>query len=663
MKQFMKRFITPVALLLTLTFLMPVFPASATQAAANATAGAKQLDILFTHDTHSHLDSFLTVMNGENATRGGFSRIKTLIDQAKEENPDTLVLDAGDFSMGTLVQTIYASDAPELRMLGALECEVTTLGNHEFDYRSAGLAGALNAARESGDPIPAMVLCNIDWATMEAEGLTEDQQLLKDAFEAYGMRDYVVIAKGDVKIAVLGVFGEDSLKCAPTCVLKFRDISEAAAETVRAIQENEDVDMIVCVSHSGTNPDPKKSEDEILAKNVPEIDVIISGHTHTTLTDPIVCGDTCIVSCGEYGKYLGSLSMSQKPDGRWSWSEYELMPITPDISQDIPTQEKIDYFMDIVDETYLSRFGWQADQILAQNHLVFSTPEILYDEAGEYNLGYILSDAFTYAVESADDFDGHPVDVSIVPAGCVRDTFSTGNVTVTDVFNAYSLGIGADGVPGYPLISIWLTGKELKVGAEIDASVSDLMHSARLYVSGMNYSFNPHRMILNKVTDCYLIDDQGNRVEFEDDKLYRVVCDLYSGQMLGAVTDVSYGILSVQPKFEDGTPIENIEDAIITSNGEEIKAWAAIAEYMQSLPDTDGDGIANVPEYYAVTHDRKVIEDSTSLWDLIKNPNKYAVIIVLAVLLLLAVIIGLIILIVKLVKKIVRRKNRKSKNK
>lgn len=658
MKQFMKRFVTPVALLLTLTFLMPVFPVSATQAAANTTAEAKQLELLFTHDTHSHLNSFLTVLNGENATRGGFARIKTLIDQAKEENPDTLVLDAGDFSMGTLVQTIYASDAPELRMLGALECEVTTLGNHEFDYRSAGLAGTLNAARESGDPVPAMVLCNIDWAAMEAEGLTEDQQLLKDSFEAYGMRDYAVVTKGDVKIAVLGVFGEDSLKCAPTCVLKFRDISEAAAETVRTIQENEDVDMIVCVSHSGTNPDPKKSEDETLAKNVPEIDVIISGHTHTTLIDPIVCGNTYIVSCGEYGKYLGSLSLSQNADGRWALNEYELIPITPDISQDIPTQEKIDQFMDIVDETYLSRFGWKADQILAQNDVVFATPQMLYDEAGEYNLGYILSDAFTYAVESADDFDGHPVDVSIAPAGCVRDTFAIGNVTVTDVFNAYSLGIGADGVPGYPLISMWLTGKELKIGAEIDASVSDFMHSARLYVSGMNYSFNPHRMILNKVTDCYLIDDQGNRVEFEDDKLYRVVCDLYSGQMLGAVTDVSYGILSVQPKFADGTPIENIEDAIITSNGEEIKAWAAIAEYMQSLPDTDGDGIANVPEYYAATHDRKVIEDSTSLWDLIKNPNKYAVIIVVVVIVLLAIVIGLIVFIVKLIKKIVQRKKK-----
>lgn len=652
MKQFMKHLVTPMALLLAFVFLTSVFPAPEALAAETSSAGAKQLDLLFTHDTHSHLDSFLTVLDGENATRGGFARIKTLIKQAKEDNPDTLILDAGDFSMGTLVQTIYATDAPELRMLGALGCDVTTLGNHEFDYRSAGLAGALQAARDSGDPVPAMVLCNIDWAAMEAEGLTQDQQLLKDAFEAYGMKDYTVVTKGDVRIAVLGVFGQDSLECAPTCVLKFRDISEAAADTVQTIQEKEDVDMIVCVSHSGTDPDPAKSEDEILAKNVPEIDVIISGHTHTTLSEPIVCGNTYIVSCGEYGKNLGSMSLSQDQNGRWILDEYELIPITPDIPQDAATQEKIGQFMDIVDETYLSRYGWKADQTLAQNDIVFATPDMLYDKAGEYNLGCILSDAFAYAVESADDFDGHPVDVSIVPSGCVRDTFAVGDVTVTDVFNSYSLGIGADGVPGYPLISIWLTGKELKIGAEIDASVSELMHSARLYTSGMNYSFNPHRMILNKVTDCYLTDDEGNRVELEDDKLYRVVCDLYSGQMLGAVTDVSYGILSVQPKFEDGTPIENIEDAIITSDGEEIKAWAAVAEYMLSFPDTDKDGIANIPQYYASAHDRKVIEDSTSIWDLVKNPNKYAVIIVLVVILLLAVLIGLILLVVKLLKKL-----------
>ena len=281
--------------------------------------------------------------------------------------------------MGTLVQTIFDTHSPELRMLGELECEVTTLGNHEFDYRSAGLANALNAAIGSGDTVPAMVLSNVDWETMEAEGLSQEQQLLKDAFEAYGVTDYTVVTKGDVKIAVLGLFGVDSLACAPTCVLKFKDASEAAAETVQKIQENENVDMIVCVSHSGTGPDESKSEDEILAKNVPEIDLIVSGHTHTALSQPIQHGSTYIVSCGEYGKNLGSLSMHQLENGRWELDTYELIPITPETPPDVLTQEKIDTFMDIVDKTYLSRFGLKADQVLAQNEITFVSNQQLYD--------------------------------------------------------------------------------------------------------------------------------------------------------------------------------------------------------------------------------------------------------------------------------------------
>ena len=629
------------------------------EAAPPAENSGRQLDVVFLHDTHSHLDSFFTVEDGQRTTVGGFAHIKTLIDQAREKNPNLLVLDGGDFSMGTLVQTIYDSDAPELRMLGLLGCDVTTLGNHEFDYRSAGLAGALKAAKESGDPIPAMVLCNIDWETMEAEGLTEDQRLLKDAFEGYGMKNYIIVEKGDVRIAVFGIFGVDSLACAPTCVLKFRDASQAAAETVREIRENEDVDMIACVSHAGTSPDESKSEDEILAKAVPEIDLIISGHTHTALEEPILQGDTYIVSCGEYGKNLGTLSMRQKADGRWEIENYALVPVTPDITPDVSAQEKIDSFMEIVNQSYLSRFGYTRDQVLVQSNIAFSPSSDLYDVHTDHNLGNILADSFIHAVETAEDFDGHPVDVAIVPSGCVRDSFAAGNITVEDVFNAYSLGIGLDGIAGYPLISIYLTGAELKTGAEIDASVSDLMPAARLYVSGMHFSFNQDRLILNRVTKCYLVDRDGNPVEIQDDKLYRVVCDLYSGQMLGAVTDVSYRILSIQPKFADGTPIENIEDAIITSNGRELKAWAAIAGYMNSFPDTDGDGTADMPAVYAQALGSKTVEETHSLLDLIKKPNKYVVIIVLILLAVLALIVLLIVLIIKLVKKLLKKKKHK----
>lgn len=651
----MKTLTLSVLTVLAVTLSLSVPTALPVKAETSAQNTGKEIDILFLHDTHSHLDSFLTVQNGEVAEVGGFASIKTLINKAKEDNSDTLVIDAGDFSMGTLVQTIYDTDAAELRMLGALECEVTTLGNHEFDYRSAGLAGALNAAKASGDPVPAMVLCNIDWASMEAVGLTEEQQLLKDAFDNYGIKDYTVITKGNVRIAVLGVFGEDALACAPTCVLKFRDVSEAAAETVKKIQENEDVDMIICVSHSGTNAEKNKSEDEILAKNVPEIDLIISGHTHTTLDEPIRHGNTYIASCGEYGKNLGTLSMVQKADGRWEMTDYSLVPISPAIKADQSTQDKIDSFMEIVDGSYLSRFGYTREQVLAQNDVVFATSEDLYNTHTDHNLGNLLSDAFRYAVDNADTRDDRPVDLAIVPSGCVRDTFAKGDITVADVFNAYSLGIGPDGIPGYPLISVYLSGDELKMVTEIDTSISDLMPSARLYCSGVNYSFNPHRIILNKTTDVYLTVADNSRNEIEDDKLYRVVCDLYSGQMLGAVTDISMGILTMQPKFSDGTPIEDIEDAIITSNGQELKAWAAIAAYLDSFEDTDGDGISNIPAIYNESRGCKVVEDSTNLIDLVKNPNKYALIIVCAVILVIVLIILFIVLIVKLVIRLVKK--------
>ena len=97
------------------------------------------------------------------------------------------------------------------------------------------------------------------------------------------------------------------------------------------------------------------------------------------------------------------------------------------------------------------------------------------------------------------------------------------------------------------------------------------MTTARLYCSGLNFTYNPHRLLLNKVTDVYLVKD-GQRVELQDDKLYRIVADLYSGQMLSAVTDMSYGILSIVPKYADGTPIEDFEDVILTENGKELKA-------------------------------------------------------------------------------------------
>lgn len=617
----------------------------------------KSVDVMFLHDTHSHLNEFLTVEDGKSQILGGFAKIKTLINEQKEKNADTLLLDAGDFSMGTLIQAVFEEEASELRMLGELGIEATTLGNHEFDYKASGLANMMNHAVESGDPIPAMLLCNVDWETMKSAGLTEGQQVLYDAFQNMNVRDYMVTEKNGVKVAVIGVFGIDALDCAPSCPLLFLDPVEAVADTVSQIQAEEEVDMIVCISHGGTVENENKSEDEILAKKVPELDLIVSGHSHTKIVEPIRHGDTYIVSCGEYGKYLGSLTMSQRADGRWDMADYGLITIDSTIQADEETQGKVDTLMDMVDSKYLNQFGYTKDQILCTNEVSFADSQNLGDLHTEQNLGSFIADAYTYATEKYSS-DPHPVDVAVAPAGTIRDSYTLGDITVEQVFNSFSLGIGEDGVPGYPLISAYLTGKELKLVAEIDASVSDLMNAARLYTDGLYWNYNPNRMILNKATDVYLVDGDENRVELEDDKLYRVVTDFYSSQMLAGVTELSYGLLSLVPKNADGTPIERFEDVVIMNGDQELKAWVAIANYMESFEDTDGDGIGNVPEKYGTQEGRKVVEDSKNIGDLLKNPNKFFFMILAVILLLLAILAGIVVAVVKIVKKI--RKKKKS---
>lgn len=627
---------------------LTLFTLFAVGIASEAATQPQTVDIMFLHDTHSHLNEFATVENGESRVLGGFAKIKTLIKEQKQKNPDTLLLDAGDFSMGTLIQVVFEEEASEIRMLGELDFDATTLGNHEFDYRAEGLANMLNNAVASGDALPALVVCNVDWEAMQEAGFTEDQQLLYEAFENYGVEDYIVVEKNGVSIAVTGVFGEDCLSCVPNCPLVFQNPVEAVQETVAEIRAREDVDMIACVSHSGTWEDEDKSEDEILAKKVPELDLIISGHTHTKLDKPIVHGDTYIVSASEYGKYLGNLSMTQQENGRWKLTSYELIPVDTSIEPDGTTQKKVDELMAMVDSKYLEQFGYTKDQILCTNEITFASSLDMGEYHTEQNLGSIMADAYAYAVENFSDADTNPVDVAVVPAGTIRDTYAIGNITTENVYNSFSLGIGEDGIPGYPLISVYLTGKELKTVAEIDASISDFMNTARLYTYGLRWHFNPNRMLLNKTTDVYLCNSKGERVELEDDKLYRVVTDFYSSQMLGGVTDMSFGLLSIVPKFADGTPITDYTDAIIDVDGQELKAWVAIAKYMESFEDTDADGIGNVPASYAATEGRKVVEDSSNILELFKNPNRFFFMIVGVILVALLVLIAVIILIIKL---------------
>lgn len=599
-----------IVVLLIMVFCVPVY--------GEETKG-KEIEIVFTHDLHSHLDSFTTEIDGEQQKAGGFSRIATVIQQKKKENPATLVVDAGDFSMGTLYQTIYESEASELRMLGKIGFDATTLGNHETDYRNQGLANMLNSAKNSGDPLPQFVLSNLSF-----EGATKEELVVKEAMENYGAKSYTIIEKDGIKIGLLGIFGKTSIEYSPMCTLTFEDQVESAKKAVKALKE-EGADLIVCLSHSGTDPDPKKSEDEILAKEVPDIDVIISGHTHTRLDEPIIVGNTVIGSTGEYGIRIGSMKLVKESDDSWQLKDYELIPITSDIKEDDKTKKELEQFHKIIEKEYLSQYGYKMGQVLAENDVAFTPMSLMGKRHQEENLGNFIADSYisTIKKEEGDRYD--PIAVAVVPAGVVRETLPKGEVRTEDAFMVMSLGIGKDKVPGYPIISVYLTGEELKTVAEVDASIAPMMEVAQLYTAGLHFKFNPNRLLLNKVTSVTLWDEEtGEPQPLEDDKLYRVVADLYSGQMLSAVESKSFGLLKITPKDKNGKPIENLEDQIVyRADGKELKAWICVADYLQSFKGENTQEVSKVPSYYETEHQRKVVDDSKDFMSLVSAPNKF----------------------------------------
>lgn len=621
------------ALLLAALLLLSVISACAQE--------ARRVTVLFTHDIHAHLLS----VPAEDGTRGGFARLKTLIDRETAAAGDALLLDAGDFAMGTLFQTVYETDAPELMMMGHLGYDATTLGNHEFDYEGKGLANMLLAAKENaaaeGVTLPALVSANIDWTSVhDAHG-----EALLSAMQAYGAQTHVLLDCGGVKVGVFGMMGRDSQDCAPLAPVDFRDLIECAKEQTAQLKA-EGAEMIVCLSHSGVWSEAERSEDELLAKAVPEIDLIISGHTHTTLPEPIIHGGTVIASCGEYTMNLGKVVLEWNGED-WALADYALIPTTDDVPGDAATDERLTALRERVNDNYFSLFGYTYDQVLCRN------PGGLLSER------WLLADAVMEAVKQAEGEDYDPIALAVVPAGVIRAELPVGGVTASDAFNVLSLGIGQDRLGGYPLVNAYLTGRELIDLAEVDASVSQIMNGTHLYAAGGGWSYKTNRLILSRVDDMWLLDEAGNRVEIEEDRLYRVVADMYSAQMLSTVKGKSFGLLSLEPKDRDGNLVTDFNAAIVRdSEGREVKAWAALADYLHAFGGEDGTG--EIPAVYQQAPTGIVVGRAGNPVEFFRNPGRIWLVIA-AVAAALILIVTLIALAVRAVRRRIRRKQKSKK--
>ena len=607
-------------LLLTALMLLPL--------CVSASAQDKEITVLFTHDLHSHL---LPVQDEKGNEFGGYARLMTVINEQKQKHPDAILVDGGDFSMGSLFQSAFTTSAIELRMMGAMGYDVTTLGNHEFDYLPKGLISMLGVAASCGERVPQIVSTNY---------LPKDSDTdVKKAFEDYGIKEYTIIERGGVYFVVFGIFGTDADDCAPNSGMELKDAAESAKATVKKAKEeckkkyNADP-VVVCLSHSGTDSEGK-GEDYELAEAVDGIDLIISAHTHITLHDVVRVNGTNIVAAGEYGRYLGVVTF----DSEKNLKSYELIPIDENVEDDPEITDMVERFKDNVNKDYLADYGMSYDEVLVNNGIRFETVDEVYATQHESTLGNLFSDAYKWAAEKA---TGERIDVALTAAGVIRESLPMGDVTVADVFNAASLGVGTEG----ELIAVYITGEELKNAIEVDASVQPIMRYAQLFFSGVEYSFNTYRMIFNKVDYAMLRTPDGLE-EIDDDKLYRVVTGMYAGQMLGSVKEKSFGLISITPKDKDGNPIaadELVNHVIRDENGVALKEWYAISSY---LKDMDGE----MDERYCEPDGRKVVYSSLNPVKLLRGANKFTFIALGIIVLVLALITFIIVKIVKKFKK------------
>ena len=628
--------------------------------------------ILFTHDLHSH---FLPQPTAEGGESGGYARLKTVIDGERAMNPAALLVDGGDFSIGSLIQTLYTTQAAELRTMGAMGYDAVTIGNHEFDHKGTGFAEMLNSAkaaqqaavelllvdarpledmdayRERFGPVTPVLPTLLEANYAPADD-NPDRAFIRSAMEGYGVTDCMTLERGGVTYGLFGLMGVDSDECAPTSGFTRTDAAKAAKRCVETLK-GEGAEIIVCLSHSGTGDSLASSEDEELAKAVDGIDVIVSGHTHSTLAEPLVVNDTYIVSSGPYCQNLGSLTFSWDGSGEKRLLDYRLIPIDETVAENPEIAGFVEQWKDMVGETYLARYGLTYDEVLTRSDYDLNTPASAVQENN--GLGTLVSDAFLWADRTLNAaYADSPHTVSVTADGVLRANLPAGDLTAAMAFDVLSMGVGEDGTSGFPLVAVYLTGKELKAAMEVDASVTPIMPAAQLYMSGAKYAFNTKRMFFNRVYDAALTDvtfdesGTGNAYEIDDNALYRVVTGMYSAQMLGTVKSKSMGLLSLEPKQANGTPVTDFADCILyDANGNELKEWYALAAYLEQF------GEDGLPDRYAdPANGCKQVSDSFAPGQLLAGWNG----ITWAVLGIALLLLALILLLIRFLRRRIRRK-------
>ncbi|GGK01005.1 hypothetical protein GCM10007063_24100 [Lentibacillus kapialis] len=483
---------------------------------AEADEGDFDLPIMHMNDTHAHVEPL--------------PKMVTAIDEFREENPDSLLLHGGDVFSGTLYFNEFKGQA-DLALLNMMEIDAMVFGNHEFDLGAEERGHESLSTFVDNAEFP-FLGTNIDFSEDPYMKDLETNQALEDETENGQIYDSIVKEIDGEKVGIFGLTTEDTKNISSPQNVTFSDFKETAEQTVRAL-EDEGIDKIVALNHLGYDSAPEVGNDLRLAKEVDGIDVIVGGHSHTALNDPVAVpqpekspsvvdqdedgqakAPTIIVQAGQYSEHLGTLDVTFDEKGVVTDYEGELLEVDT-YQADDEAEEVLKPFKEQIEEQMNKEIGAEAMKELTNPRQ--NEPGDDSVRANETALGNLVTDAMLAKAK-----EKYPETViAFQNGGGIRAPIDKGPITAGEVISV--LPFGND-----PVVAT-LTGKEIKDILEHSVRQAPAENGGFLHVSGMQFDYDSEKEPGSRVVEMYVKDD-GNLTEIQPDAEYQVTTNGFTGQ-------------------------------------------------------------------------------------------------------------------------------------
>ena len=522
--------------------------------------------IYHTNDLHSHFDGvkYPNPLEGQNQTiiRGGFSRMATVVQNLRKEkaqqNEIVFGVDAGDFFAGTIFSAIGPSTQteafPEYEFLNSINMDLLTLGNHEFDPGNQGLETMLSKIQKI-DPQATLVATNLfiknPQSTLNA--FVGEDALIKSFF----VKTYKS-GESQLKVGFLGILGPDGCLVSRSTRedvkfigfddegsrIRWKELLLLLRKKVHKLKSDLGVDVVILSMHGGGE------ESDYIAKEVAGINVIIAGHTHQEEFRTV--NNVIISQTGSYGESLGLLNLKYDTNSKRVFLKDESEKRLVSIDQTIPRDSVWDKKIADYRKRAYELMGHGADQAAK---LVFK-PIKDYIRARElFNpMGELVTRALHEQINAT--LSDKKIDAYFTSMGLVRTSFLKGvDYNEADIFKAVSIGFDELNRPGTDIVSFYLSTDEFVRLINFLELYSHFSNSFAPAISpNVEYKVRWWGIpFLNRIHAVAI-----NGVDISDfDGLIHVATNRFVYQNISTVESLSYGLVKMAPKDENGASLVN----------------------------------------------------------------------------------------------------------